>query len=90
MSTICYILYSIYGLLWTIFIIAKDRVAPQYRMSVILSTMVVGIAGYHYFRIFGSWEAVYVSLEGGAYVASEPFSMMLLLHGLALQYLYLL
>ena len=36
------------------FIIAKDRVAPQYRMSVILSTMVVGIAGYHYFRIFGS------------------------------------
>ena len=56
------------------FIIAKDRVAPQYRMSVILSTMVVGIAGYHYFRIFGSWEAAYV-LEGGAYVASgTPFN----------------
>ena len=54
------------------FIIAKDRVAPQYRMSVILSTMVVG-AGYHYFRIFGSWET-YV-LEGGAYVASgTPFN----------------
>ena len=43
-------------------------------MSVILSTMVVGIAGYHYFRIFGSWEAAYV-LEGGAYVASgTPFN----------------
>ncbi|MEC8140750.1 MAG: bacteriorhodopsin [Bacteroidota bacterium] len=56
------------------FIIAKDRVAPQYRMSVILSTMVVGIAGYHYFRIFGSWEAAFV-LEGGAYVASgTPFN----------------
>tara|TARA_B100000575_G_C23053662_1_gene606540 strand:+ start:125 stop:892 length:768 start_codon:yes stop_codon:yes gene_type:complete len=56
------------------FIIAKDRVAPQYRMSVILSTMVVGIAGYHYFRIFGSWEAAFV-LDGGAYVASgTPFN----------------
>lgn len=56
------------------FIIAKDRVAPQYRMSVILSTMVVGIAGYHYFRIFGSWEAAYV-MEGANYVASgTPFN----------------
>ena len=56
------------------FIIAKDRVAPQYRMSIILSTMVVGIAGYHYFRIFGSWEAAYV-MEGASYVASgTPFN----------------
>ena len=42
------------------FIIAKDRVAPQYRMSVILSTMVV--------------EAAYV-MEGANYVASgTPFN----------------
>jgi bacteriorhodopsin len=56
------------------FIIAKDRIAPQYRMSVILSTIVVSIAGYHYFRIFGSWEAAYV-IEGANYVASgKPFN----------------
>ena len=56
------------------FMLAKDRVAPQYRLSVVFSTIVVGIAAYHYFRIFGSWEAAYV-LEGGNYVASgKPFN----------------
>jgi len=51
------------------FVLARDRVAPKYRISLVVSTLVVGIAAYHYLRIFGSWEAAYV-LEGGNYVAS--------------------
>lgn len=38
------------------FILARERVAPKYRISLIVSAIVVGIAGYHYFRIMGSWE----------------------------------
>jgi len=56
------------------FVLARDRVAPKYRISLVVSTLVVGIAAYHYLRIFGSWEAAYV-LEGGNYVASgKPFN----------------
>ena len=38
------------------FILARERVAPKYRISLIVSAIVVGIAAYHYFRIMGSWE----------------------------------
>lgn len=56
------------------FVLARDRVAPKYRISLVVSTLVVGIAAYHYLRIFGSWEAAYI-LEGGNYVASgKPFN----------------
>lgn len=56
------------------FILARDRVAPQYRISLVVSTLVVGIAAYHYFRIFQSWDAAY-TLSGGSYEASgKPFN----------------
>ncbi|MEZ7961734.1 MAG: hypothetical protein QMC04_07350, partial [Ilumatobacter sp.] len=38
------------------FLLVRNRVAPQHRMAVTLSTLVVGIALYHYVRIFGSWS----------------------------------
>ena len=38
------------------FLLVRNRVAPQHRMAVTLSTLVVGIALYHYVRIFGSWN----------------------------------
>ncbi len=56
------------------FLMARDRVAPRFRISLIISALVVGIAGYHYLRIAGSWEGAY-SLVGGAYTPSgEPFN----------------
>ena len=56
------------------FLIAQQRVAPKYRISLMVSALVVGIAAYHYFRIFGSWEAAY-ELSGAQYVFSgEPFN----------------
>lgn len=56
------------------FLLSQPRVAPRYRISLIVSSLVVGIAAYHYFRIFGSWSHAY-ELVGGQYVASGvPFN----------------
>ena len=57
------------------FMLAQKRVAPEYRLSLIVSTLVVGIAAYHYFRITGSWAEAYTFSEAGNYVASgKPFN----------------
>ncbi|WP_395155127.1 bacteriorhodopsin-like [Ilumatobacter sp.] len=56
------------------FLLVRNRVAPQHRMAVTLSTLVVGIALYHYVRIFGSWSDAF-SYVGGKYVQDgEPFN----------------
>jgi bacteriorhodopsin len=56
------------------FFAARSQVAPKYRPALIISGVVVFIAGYHYFRIFESWAAAFV-LQGGSYVPSGvPFN----------------
>ncbi|MGC6492623.1 MAG: bacteriorhodopsin-like [Myxococcota bacterium] len=56
------------------FVLARSQVTAKYRPALVMSALVVGIAGYHYFRIFESWDAAY-ALEGGMYVATgEPFN----------------
>ena len=56
------------------FVLARQQVSARFRPALVMSALVVGIAGYHYYRIFGSWDHAYV-LEGGMYVASgEPFN----------------
>ena len=56
------------------FLLARTRVAPQHRMAVTLSTLVVAIALYHYVRIFGSWEDAF-SYAGGEYTQDgKPFN----------------
>ena len=37
------------------FLLNVSQVAKQYRNAVVVSAIVVGIAGYHYFRIFSGW-----------------------------------
>lgn len=57
------------------FVMARQQLSAKYRPAMIMSSLVVGIAGYHYWRIFNSWEAAYVLTEAGTYVASgEPFN----------------
>jgi len=58
------------------FVLARNNVSDRYRGSVIASAIVVFVAGYHYFRIFGSWEAAYeLTAAGDAYIASgKPFN----------------
>lgn len=57
------------------FITARSQLSAKYRPAMVMSALVVGIAGYHYFRIFESWEGAYALTEAGAYVATgEPFN----------------
>jgi bacteriorhodopsin len=45
------------------FVLAQKNVAPKYRISLMVSALVVAIAGYHYFRIFQSWDGAYALQE---------------------------
>ncbi len=57
------------------FVMARQQLTPKYRPAMIMSSLVVGIAAYHYWRIFNSWEAAYELTAAGSYVASgEPFN----------------
>ncbi|MFT6143947.1 MAG: bacteriorhodopsin [Myxococcota bacterium] len=57
------------------FVMARQQLAPKYRPAMIMSSLVVGIAGYHYWRIFNSWEGAFELSTAGMYVASgEPFN----------------
>lgn len=52
---------------------SRAHVAHRYRPALLVSAMVVWIAGYHYFRIFQSWDGAYTVGEEGNYVASGKF-----------------
>jgi len=50
------------------FVMAQKNLAPKYRISMMVSALVVFIAGYHYWRIFNSWEGAYaLSQAAGMY-----------------------
>ena len=56
------------------FIASRSEVAREYRPALLISGLVVAIAGYHYWQILGSFTDAYV-LEAGRYVASgKPFN----------------
>jgi len=53
---------------------ARSQVGEKYRPALLISAVVVAIAGYHYFRIFMSWEEAY-ALNNGVYTATgKPFN----------------
>jgi len=56
------------------FVQARQQLSPSYRPAMVMSSLVVLIAGYHYFRIFGSWHDAF-RLEGGVYkLTGLPFN----------------
>jgi bacteriorhodopsin len=59
------------------FVLVRNEVSERYRTAITVSALVVFIAGYHYFRIFNSWEAAYTLAGGnGNYVATgTPFNL---------------
>ena len=61
------------GAAFLFFLLARDRVARKHRMAVTISTLVVGIAGYHYFRIFDSWANGF-SEVAGEFVSNGSFN----------------
>ena len=50
------------------FLVSRNNVAPRYRAAITVSALVVGIAGYHYFRIFESWKGAF-AYGGGEFRA---------------------
>jgi bacteriorhodopsin len=47
------------------FFASRDQVERNYRPALLVSSLVVFIAGYHYLRIWQSWGAAYVPSEEG-------------------------
>ncbi|MEM9801955.1 MAG: bacteriorhodopsin-like [Planctomycetota bacterium] len=52
---------------------ARMHVSHRFRPALLVSALVVWIAGYHYFRIFQSWDAAYMVGADGNYTASGKF-----------------
>jgi len=61
------------GAAFIFFLLVRSRVAPRHRMAVTISTLVVGIAAYHYLRIFDSWNGAF-ELVDGDYIRIAPFN----------------
>jgi bacteriorhodopsin len=53
---------------------AQKQVGQPYRLALLVSAIVVSIAGYHYFRIFNSWDAAYVLKDGIYSPTGAPFN----------------
>lgn len=53
---------------------SRSDVGPKYRPALLVTALVVFVAGYHYWRITQSWEGAY-ALVNGVYIASgKPFN----------------
>lgn len=56
------------------FILVRQQIAPQYRNALVMSALVVAVAGYHYFRIFESWGSAYTLMDGMYVATGQPFN----------------
>ncbi len=53
---------------------SRSQLSPSYRPAMVMSSLVVAIAGYHYFRIFNSWHDAF-QLSGSSYKPTgQPFN----------------
>lgn len=48
------------------FVLARQQLSPRFRPAMVMSSLVVVIAGYHYLRIFNSWHDAF-ALKDGVY-----------------------
>jgi bacteriorhodopsin len=56
------------------FVMARQQVSERFRPALVMSSLVVGIAGYHYFRIFESWDHAYALADGMYAPTGQPFN----------------
>ena len=56
------------------FVMAQKIISPKYQASMIVSSLVVLIAGYHYYRIMGSWEHAFTLADGAYQPSGKPFN----------------
>jgi len=56
------------------FVMARQQVSPRFRPALVMSSLVVGIAGYHYLRIFESWDHAFTLTNGNYVPSGKPFN----------------
>lgn len=54
--------------------LARSQVAPAYRTAMTLTGIVTLIAGYHYIRIFSSWESAFIVESGVVRLSNIAFN----------------
>jgi bacteriorhodopsin len=62
------------GASFLFFLLSRSKVAPRHRTAVTISTLVVGIALYHYLRIFSSFSEAFKFVDGQRVQSGPPFN----------------
>lgn len=56
------------------FWLGLSQIAPKYKTAVIITGLVTFIAGYHYLRIFDSWESAFTVVGGSVELTGVAFN----------------
>lgn len=65
---------AVMGAATVFFFLSRSQVAPAYRTALTITGIVTMIAGYHYFRIFQSWESAFVIADGQIKLSGLKFN----------------
>ena len=65
---------AVMGAATVFFFLSRSQVSPVYRTALTITGIVTMIAGYHYFRIFQSWESAFVIADGQARLSGVKFN----------------
>jgi bacteriorhodopsin len=66
--------FAVMGAATIFFFLSRSQVAPAYRTALTITGLVTMIAGYHYLRIFQSWEAAFVVTNGTIAASGVKFN----------------
>ena len=62
------------GAAFIFFVLGRQNLAEKYRVAMLVSSLVVAVACYHYFRIFNSWNESYAFANGVYRATGAPFN----------------
>ena len=65
---------AVMGAATVFFFLSRSQVSPVYRTALTITGIVTMIAGYHYFRIFQSWESAFVIADGQVKLSGIKFN----------------
>jgi len=65
---------AVMGAATVFFFLSRSQVSPAYRTALTITGIVTMIAGYHYFRIFQSWESAFVITNGQVSLSAIKFN----------------
>ena len=65
---------AVMGAATVFFFLSRSQVSTVYRTALTITGIVTMIAGYHYFRIFQSWESAFVVADGQVRLSGVKFN----------------